>query len=62
MPSGSKSAGPQTPSFDKLRIRFSTRPALSIVLTLSLSKGGDDAERQAKMSRRRDHPSGDEQG
>ena len=36
--------GPKTSSFDKLRMRFATGSALTIVLTLSLSKGGDDAE------------------
>ncbi len=34
---------PKTPPFDKLRVRFSTDTAFAIVLTLSLSKGGDDA-------------------
>ena len=34
---------PKASPFDRLRARFSTRPTLKAVLTLSLSKGEDGA-------------------
>jgi hypothetical protein len=42
-------AEPKTPSFDKLRMRFSTEAAPTIVLILSSSKDEDDARKKTAL-------------